>query len=32
MVTDIQTWIDTLRIPKVTSGEGKGVMIIDDGQ
>jgi hypothetical protein len=32
MVTDIQTWIDTLRIPKVTYGEGKGVMIIDDGQ
>lgn len=31
-VTNIQTWIDTLRTPNVTYGEGKGVMITDDGQ
>jgi hypothetical protein len=31
-VTNIQTWIDTLRTPKVTYGEGKGIMITDDGQ
>jgi hypothetical protein len=31
-VTNIQTWIDTLRTPKVTYGEGKGVMITDNGQ
>jgi hypothetical protein len=31
-VTNIQTWIDTLRTPKVIYGEGKGVMITDDGQ
>ena len=31
-VTNIQTWIDTLRTPKVTYGEGKGVIITDNGQ
>ena len=31
-VTNIQTWIDTLRTPKLIYGEGKGVMITDDGQ
>jgi hypothetical protein len=31
-VTNIQTWIDTLRTPKVIHGEGKGVMITHDGQ
>lgn len=31
-ITNIQTWIDTLRTSKVIYGEGKGVMITDDGQ
>jgi hypothetical protein len=31
-VTNTQTWINTLRTPKVIYGEGKGVMITDDGQ
>ena len=31
-VTNTQTWIDTLRTPKVIHGEVKGVMITHDGQ